>query len=152
VKDVCVSIVRADEYNVGEAAGVFDLFRQFFGEQTDIKACEEFLVARQKAEESIVFFARDDVGNVLGFTQLYPIFSSVPFRRDLLLGDLFVSEISRGKGVGRKLLEAAKSYGAEVESKGMLLVTDIANTKAQALYESFGFERDNERYYYYLTL
>ncbi|WP_419901316.1 GNAT family N-acetyltransferase [Kiloniella sp.] len=147
-----VSIIRADEHNVHEAAGVFDLFRQHYGETSDYKTCVEFLVDRQKATESIVFFAKDHDGDVVGFTQLYPIFSSVPFRRDLFLGDLFVVETARGNGVGRRLLEAAKKYGNEVASKGILLTTDIENANAQELYKSFGFEPDTGNRYYYLTL
>ena len=147
-----ISIVQGDAHNVHEAAGVFDLFRQHYGEQSDIKTCVEFLVARQEASESVVYFAKDDVGDVVGFTQLYPMFSSVPFRRDLFLGDLFVVETARGKGIGRMLLEAAKIYGNDIASKGILLTTDIENTNAQELYKSFGFEPDTGNRYYYLTL
>ncbi|WP_380255387.1 GNAT family N-acetyltransferase [Kiloniella antarctica] len=147
-----ISVIRADESNVQEAAGLFDLYRQFYGQKSAIESCTEYLQERQRLDESTVFFAKDTNGNVLGFTQLYPAFSSISLRRDLVLNDLFVLEKARGRGIARKLLQAAKEHAQKVNSKGLLLETDILNANAQALYESFGFERITDHYFYYLNV
>ena len=147
-----IEILQANTQTIHNVAECFDLYRQFYGQESDLKACEDFLSARQDASESVVFYAQDGEGNILGFTQLYPTFSSVSLRRDLILNDLFVHEKARGQGVARKLLTAARDHGKKVNSKGLLLETDILNAKAQALYESFGFERVTDHYFYYLTI
>ncbi len=147
-----VEIKRATLEDIENVASVFDLYRHHYGEASDPNGCVDFLTERLKLNEAIVFFAADDYGEALGFVQLYPIFCAVPFRRDLFLGDLYVVEDQQGKGIGRKLLMAAKSYGGEINSKGTLLATEVDNDRAQKLYQSLGFEKDSGRYYYYLSL
>jgi hypothetical protein len=41
----------------------------------------KFISDRIKNEESIIFLAMDETGNPLGFTHLYPTFSSVYAQR-----------------------------------------------------------------------
>ncbi|WP_216825383.1 N-acetyltransferase [Kiloniella sp. EL199] len=147
-----IEILQADTQTIHKVVECFDLYRQFYGQESDLKACEDFLSARQASSESVVFYAQDSERDILGFTQIYPTFSSVSLRRDLILNDLFVHEKARGQGVARKLLTAARDHGEKVNSKGILLETDILNAKAQALYESFGFERETDHYFYYLTI
>ena len=50
----------------------------------------EFLREPLTGEESVVFVALEG-GTAAGFTQLYPLFSSVSARRLWVLNDLFVS-------------------------------------------------------------
>ncbi len=149
---MATEILRADSKSISKVARIFDLYRQHYGEKSDFETCVKFLSDRISAEESIIFFAQNSSGEAIGFTQAYPIFCSVLFRRDLFLGDLFVLESERGKGVGRKLLNAVKEYGIQINSKGTLLTTDVDNIEAQELYKSFGFEADTGNRYYYLTL
>ncbi|WP_419901317.1 GNAT family N-acetyltransferase [Kiloniella sp.] len=147
-----IEIIKANTKTIPKVTGVFDLYRQFYGQDSNLGGCEAYLTQRQEAGEATVFFAQNANGEVLGFTQIYPTFSSVSLRRDLVLNDLFVLETARGQGVARKLLQAARDHALEVGSKGILLETDIINTKAQALYESFGFERVTDHFFYYLTV
>ena len=147
-----IEILQANTQTIHKVVECFDLYRQFYGQESDRKACEVFLSERQDSSESVVFYAQNNDGDVLGFTQIYPAFSSVSLRRDLILNDLFVHENARGHGVERKLLTAARDHGEKVNSKGILLETDILNAKAQALYESFGFERVTDHYFYYLSI
>ncbi len=147
-----VEIIKANTNTIQKVTGVFDLYRQFYGQDSDFDGCADYLVQRQEADEATVFFAQNSTGEVIGFTQIYPTFSSVSLRRDLVLNDLFVLETARGQGIARKLLQAAKGHALDVGSKGILLETDIINTNAQALYESFGFERVTDHYFYYLVI
>lgn len=70
--------------------------------------------ARLENEESVIFIAEEN-GEFIGFTQLYPAFSSVAMKRIYILNDLFVASSVRKKGAGRRLLSAAKDYAAETE-------------------------------------
>ena len=72
--------------------------------------------------ESVVLLAQRD-GVVVGFTQLYPIFSSVRTARTWLLNDLFVAEGARRFGVARALLDAAAAFAREQGAAGLMLET-----------------------------
>ena len=146
-----IDVLRATPEHANKISEVFDLYRQHYGETSDIEASESFLRDRIKASEAVIFFAKDPSGKAVGFVLAYPIFCAVLHRRDLLLGDLFVQEELRGQGVGRSLLQAMKEYAVEINSKGTLLATEVSNIKAQKLYEGLGFKHDADRRYYYLS-
>ena len=69
-----------------------------------------------------------------------------------ILNDLFVSPEARHSGIGRALLERARTFAAETQAKGLTLSTEIDNYTAQALYEIAGWKRDEEFYTYHLYL
>lgn len=127
-------------------AVLFDLYRQFYQQAPDLAAAEAFLKERFALQESIVLVAEEG-GALAGFTQLYPIFSSVSLRRTWLLNDLYVLATYRGQGVGTALLDAAKSLGRERGIKWLLLETAEDNHTAQSVYEKNGWIRELDRYY-----
>ncbi|WP_328590360.1 GNAT family N-acetyltransferase [Veronia nyctiphanis] len=88
----------------------------------------------------------------VGFTQLYPSFSSVSAQKTWILNGLFVKEEARGQGAGKALLDAAKAFTHSTGAKGLSLETAKDNHHAQALYESLGYEKDDRYYSYFLTL
>ena len=91
-------------------------------------------------------------GQIVGFTQLYPSFSSVSMKRIWILNDLFVVATHRKKGIARLLMETAKQYAQEAGAVRIVLATKISNNLAQALYESLGYIKDEEFYHYSLSL
>ena len=98
--------------------------------------------------ESKIFVAFLD-GKMIGFTQLYPVFSSVGMKRAWILNDLFVAEEARGSGAADALLKAAQEMGAETSSRWLMLQTAITNHRAQKVYERNGWEKDEEYFSYY---
>jgi len=98
----------------------------------------------------VIFIALDEEGKGLGFTQLYPSFSSVSMQRVYILNDLFVSQSARGKGIGEALLQRAKEFAIETSSKGLTLETAIDNP-AQHLYERLDWKKDTEVFHYTWT-
>lgn len=56
-----------------------------------------------------------------------------------LIDDLVVKHNSRGKGLGRKLIEAAKSYAKTNDARWLRLSVLAQNRSARALYSSLGF-------------
>ena len=89
-----------------------------------------------------MIFLAEEAGVVLGFTQLYPLFSSVVCRRLWLLNDLYTTDSARGRGVGRALMDAARKHSIETGAAGIELSTAHTNLAAQRLYESLGYVRD----------
>jgi GNAT superfamily N-acetyltransferase len=129
-------------------APLFDGYRQFYGRACDVAAGEAFLRARFDHGESVVFLAHV-AGEPVGFTQLYPSFSSVSLARTFVLNDLFVVPGQRRTGVGSQLLRAATDHARALGAVRVTLNTDIQNTSALAVYEARGWKRDREYFVYH---
>ncbi len=132
-------------------APLFDHYRKFYGRPSDLQAANEFLLARLNHGESVLFIAHED-NKPVGFTQLYPSFSSVSLARIFVLNDLFVDEHARRKGVASKLLSAAVDYAGSLGSVRVSLSTATANEAAQRLYQAAGWKRDEQFLVYHFAL
>jgi ribosomal protein S18 acetylase RimI-like enzyme len=132
-------------------APLFDAYRQFYGQTSDVKAARHFLQARFEAGQSVLFIAERE-GLALGFTQLFPSFSSVSMARVFVLDDLYVAEAARRQGVGEALLDMAAAYARALGAVRLSLSTAIDNLPAQALYEREGWARDQRFFAYHLAL
>ena len=130
---------------------LYDGYRQFYRQRSDPELGERFLRERLSRGDSVIFLAEDETG-ALGFTQLYPIFSSISAAPAWVLNDLFVSPAARRSGAGRALLERARQHGLETGARWLSLSTGRENREAQALYEKLGWVRDTEYYHYELPL
>jgi ribosomal protein S18 acetylase RimI-like enzyme len=84
----------------------------------------------------------------VGFTQLYPLFSSVRMRPTWRLNDLFVAREARGRGVARALMAAAEAHARSTGAAWVDLETETSNAAAQALYDGLGWARDTEHVYF----
>jgi ribosomal protein S18 acetylase RimI-like enzyme len=124
---------------------------RFYKQTSDRNAARNFLEERLKNKDSVIFTAKDKT-SVLGFTQLYPSFSSVAMRRIWILNDLYVEETHRRKGVGKLLMDTAERYARDTGAVKMILVTQFSNTAAQKLYEARGYVEDKEFHHYALLL
>lgn len=132
-------------------APLFDGYRQYYGQPSDISAAHAFLRARFEHGESFVFIALDG-DTPVGFTQLYPSFSSVSLARIFVLNDLFVHECARRKGVASKLLSAATEFAQALGAVRVSLSTAISNESAQALYQAAGWTRDEQFLVYHFPI
>lgn len=142
-----MQIRKAVEEDIQKVAVLFDAYRTFYQQPSDIAAAEKFIAERLQQNESVILLAEDENKNAVGFTQLYPIFSSVSMRRTLLLNDLFVGKEARGSGIATLLLDAARQYAEEAGCKWLLLQTAADNYPAQALYEKSGWKKVNDFFY-----
>jgi len=123
-------------------APLFDAYRQFYEQPADADAALAFITARLERGESVILLARRPDGRALGFCQLYPSFCSVLAAPIYVLYDLFVVPDARRLGVGRALLLAAEAHARATGHARMDLTTARNNLRAQALYESLGWVRD----------
>ncbi|HJS55321.1 MAG TPA: GNAT family N-acetyltransferase [Chitinophagaceae bacterium] len=141
-----MTIRRAKKKDLDKLSVLFDKYRIFYKQQPDIKRAKLFLKNRLKRKESVIFVA-EVKKELIGFTQLFPIFSSVSMKRTWLLNDLYVNEKSRGIGTAGRLLNAAKEFGAETKSKWLLLQTAADNITAQKVYEKNGWIKETDFFY-----
>lgn len=145
------TVRRATLHDLDRLAPLFDAYRQFYSQPSDLALARQFLHERISGDESIVLIAETD-GGAAGFVQLYPSFSSTRAARIYVLNDLFVAAGARQHGVGTALLKAAARTAKEFGAVGLVLSTAVTNLTAQRLYESLGWQRETGFYEYRLSL
>ncbi|WP_413282903.1 GNAT family N-acetyltransferase [Vibrio sp. MA40-2] len=145
-------IVKVNLKNLELITPLFDSYRVFYGQVSDLSVAREFIKARVENEQSIIFLAIDNNDKSVGFTQLYPSFSSVSVARTWILNDLYVVEEARKQGVAKMLMNAARELAVNDKVKGLVLETAADNITAQCLYESLGYEKELGIYHYFLNL
>jgi len=146
--DSHMSILKATLDDLDSLTELFDLYRMFYQQKSNINGAKAFIKDRLSNEESVIFIAFDE-NNPIGFVQLYPSFSSVSMKRTWVLNDLYVIESVRGKGFGEKLIKKAITFVGETGAKGVLLETNIENVPAKRLYEKVGFIKEINHFYFY---
>ncbi|UZT99574.1 GNAT family N-acetyltransferase [Chryseobacterium fluminis] len=144
------NIRKATLQDIPQLAELFDQYRIFYHKDSDISAAEQFLTDRIENKDSEIFIAEND-GKLVGFVQLYPLFSSTRMKRYWLLNDLYVNEDHRGKGFSKKLIEEAKELARSTDACGILLETGRSNDIGNRLYPSCGFEMYDEVNFYEWT-
>jgi GNAT superfamily N-acetyltransferase len=130
---------------------LFDGYRQFYRQASEPDRIRKFLLDRFEHNQSVIFVALKDE-TAVGFTQLYPSFSSGALARIFILNDLFVEPGARLIGTGSALLQAAAEYGRRVGALRLVLSTEVTNMPAQSLYEKLGWKRNAEFCTYQITL
>ncbi|MEM1041815.1 MAG: GNAT family N-acetyltransferase [Bacteroidota bacterium] len=147
------TVRRAAATDLDALAVLFDGYRRFYRQPSDLAGARRFLAERFEHGDSVIFVAALlDGAGLAGFTQLYPFFSSVRMRRVWILNDLFVAKDARRLGVAQALMDAAHAFAAETGAASVELATERTNTSAQALYDALGYERDDAFWHYALTL
>lgn len=141
-----LSTHRAGPADLDALALLFDAYRQFYGQASDVPRAREWLRERLRFGESTVIVATL-AGKPVGFTQLYPMYSSVRTARTWILNDLYVDAAARRNGAARTLLEAAAAFAREDGAAGISLETTEDNATARALYRAAGWNEDATQWY-----
>ncbi len=145
-------IVQATIKHQDEISRLFNLYRIFYKEEDNPEGTHQFIKERLENSDSTIFVSINDDESLNGFVQLYPSFCSVSMIPILILYDLFVDPEIRASGIGRNLMNKAKDYARENDFKRLELSTAKDNIIGQSLYESLGYEADNEFFHYSLEI
>jgi GNAT superfamily N-acetyltransferase len=146
-----MKISLADSKDISQLSILFDQYRVFYGQSSDVERATAFIKERLENEDSVIITAIDDE-QMAGFTQLYPSFSSVSMKPTWILNDLFVIESYRRKNVAKQLMEAAKEHASKTGAIRLSLATQYSNNPAQKLYEAMGYKKDDTFYHYNLSI
>ncbi|MPT31554.1 MAG: GNAT family N-acetyltransferase [Chryseobacterium sp.] len=141
------NIRKATREDLVQLSQLFDEYRMFYHKTSDLSGAQQFLSERLERKDSEIFLAEDE-GKLVGFVQLYPLFSSTRMKRYWLLNDLYVNAGSRGKGFSKVLIEEAKELCRTSDSCGMYLETGKENMIGNQLYPSVGFKKYDEVNFY----
>jgi ribosomal protein S18 acetylase RimI-like enzyme len=146
-----IYVRRAEEENIEGISHLFDLYRMFYKQPSNLTGAKAFLKDRLDKDESAIFFAADLQGYI-GFVQLYPSFSSISMQRTWILNDLYTLPEERNRGAGALLLDQAKRFAMKTGAKEISLSTAIDNAPAKRLYRKHGYTEDTFFSHYELSL
>lgn len=135
-----LDIANATASDVDALAPLFDGYRQFYHQPSDVAAARSFLQERLARGDSVILIARNGAA-ALGFVQLYPSFSSVSMCPIWILNDLYVAGDVRGRGVAAALLSAAVRHAKRTGAGRLELETGMDNVAAKTLYERMGWTK-----------
>lgn len=143
-------IGKATEKELDELSYLFDKYRVFYQKNSDVEAAYEFIKQRITNDDAQIYFAfSKESKKLVGFTLLYPLFSSARMKRLWLLNDLFVLQEFRGKGISKMLIEKAKELVRFTSACGMMLETAKDNLIGNDLYPKTGFELEKGTNFYF---
>ena len=142
-------ITKATLKHLDNLIPLFDGYRVFYKQVSNLEATKKFLTERLQNDDSVIYIMYVD--NVaVGFTQLYPLWSSVSMQPMYLLNDLYVNSNYRGKGIGEALINKAKQLCKDENNKGMAIQTAFDNP-AQNLYKRLGFKKDSDLHFFWMN-
>ena len=142
-----MTVRNAVESDVEKLAILFDAYRIFYEKESNLTEAKKFLFDRIVNKESWIIVAMEE-GDLVGFVQLYPLFSSTRMKKLWLLNDLFVVENFRGKGISKQLIEKCKDVCDDTGACGLMLETAKTNKTGNSLYVKTGFILDADHNYY----
>ncbi len=142
-----MNIIKASLQHLDLLVPLFDGYMVFYRQESDVDKHRTFLQERIENNEAHIFIATDADGAGMGFTLLYPAFSSVSQARIYVLNDLFVHPDHRRLGVAAALMDAAAAYCKSTGGIRLHLETESSNVSAQALYEKEGWIRETGYFY-----
>ncbi|MBW3520425.1 GNAT family N-acetyltransferase [Flavobacterium sp. NKUCC04_CG] len=140
-------IKKAGLEDLDQTAALYNLYRIFYRQPSDLERGRAFLKERFQNMESEVFLVMVD-NNAVGFVQLYKLFHYGKLQKQWLLSDLFVHPDYRGQGLSVALIDRCKQWCEETQACGLLLETEKTNDIGNQLYPRCGFVRDDVHNYY----
>lgn len=139
---------KAEKRDLNSLSELFDKYRVFYHKESDIESAKNFLSQRVSANDSEIFVAENSENLLVGFVQLYPLFSSTRMKKLWLLNDLFVNSDYRNQGISIALITKAKELVEKSGACGMYLETEKSNLIGNNLYPKTGFELNLDSNYY----
>lgn len=147
-------IRKATIQDLDQLTTLFSQYLIFYKKSSNIEKQKLYLKERMENNEAIIFMAFDDElkEKAIGFTLIYPTFSSILLTKILILNDLYVDSTIRNNGTGEKLILKTVEFAKELDVKLVRLRTAKNNVIAQGLYHKMGFVRDELVYSYDLAV
>jgi ribosomal protein S18 acetylase RimI-like enzyme len=148
VQEVMITTKIATINDLEIVALLFDAYRQFYKQTSNLSLARNFIRDRMQNNESVIILAVNEDNKTVGFCQLYPTFCSVEVKPIYVLYDLFVAPETRRSGAGKVLLQTAEQLAADNGIARLDLTTAKTNEAAQSAYETLGWVRDEIFYAY----
>ena len=142
-----MQVLQAYTRHLSLIVGLFDEYRQHHAQPPNPEGSRVFLAERLECRDSTIFFASEGSGSfqrALGFTQLYPSYSSVWMKRVWILSDLFVLPDFRRRGVAKALHDRARQLALETRASGLVFSGPLDNDAVRHFTEALGYRCDGK--------
>ena len=146
-----MKIERANSEHLDWVAFLFDRYRVFYRQASNLDAAKNFIQSRLQQQDAVIFLATED-NQPLGYTQLFSSWSSVAIQRVWILNDLFVLPEHRNRGIAKALMGRAEAHAIATKATRIILATEVTNKIGQKLYASMGYRQFDEFYHYVLKI
>ncbi len=144
-------IIPASLEHLDHLLPMFIRYRELYGAMPQLDASKDFLIERLNNKEAIVLIAFEN-DTALGFSLVYPSFSSVSLRPIWIINDMYVAEDARRKHVANQLLQAIAEQARENNVVRLRVSIHATHDIAQRLYESADFLEDQHFRSYILPI
>lgn len=148
-ESIC-TVHEATLANIEILAKLFNQYREFYGKIPDYLGATAFLSAHLNQARSQIFVAQVSE-QLVGFIQLYPLWSSLEMGRVWMINDLFVRADYRGEHVGQALMQEGIRFAKQHDAVYIALETGMDNLRAQKLYQKLGFVIEDGIYHLHLN-
>ena len=146
-----MQIEQATIEQLDDIAFLFNRYRVFYRQPSNLDAAKSFIQCRLQQQDAVIFLATKDT-RPMGYTQLFPSWSSVSMQRVWILNDLFVLPEHRNQGIAKALMGKVEQHAIATNAVRIILATEVTNKIGQKLYESMGYSQFNEFYHYVLKI
>lgn len=147
-----LQIRQAEISDIEILSPLFCAYRAFYKCDPAADETRKFLAKNLAEKRSIIFVAINEQGQMVAFTQLYQWLSSLSMAHYIYLSDLYVDEAFRKQGIAKLLMEKAEEHGRAIGAIKIQLETAHTNVQAQGLYQSLGYQWEQEYRTYVLKL
>ena len=145
-----ISVIRARLINPDHAAALMRLMDEYASGTTGggkplsayARAHLAATLRTRAGAHTLLAVRREDTGeeSFVGLLNAFEGFSTFACKPLLNIHDVIVTEALRGQGIGRQLMLAAEDLARELGCCKLTLEVLEGNTKAQAAYQSLGYE------------
>jgi GNAT superfamily N-acetyltransferase len=146
-----MKIAQATIEQLNDVAFLFNQYRVFYRQPADLDSARKFIQERLQQKDAVILLAMEN-DHPVGYTQLFPSWSSVSMQRVWILNDLFVLAEKRNQGIAKALMNKAKDHAKSTNAVRLILATETTNTTGQHLYESMGYRQFDDFHHYVLKI
>lgn len=136
-------VVRAEERDVDRMCellgGLFAIEQDFTVSRERQAAGLRLLLDRTR--DAAAFVARDADDRVVGMVTGQLVASTAEGALSVWIEDVVVDETSRGRGIGRALLQAVLTWAKDAGATRAQLLVDTDNSLAEGFYERLGWRK-----------
>jgi GNAT superfamily N-acetyltransferase len=136
-----ITIRRAEIKDIQDLS---ELFIEFIETHSNTNAMEERLKSISNNKDYFVAVAcmgNKVIGTAMAIKCLDLVGNCNPF---LLVENVVVSPLYRGKGIGKLLMKSIEDFGIENNCNYLVLVSGNKREQAHKFYEDIGFSKDNQ--------